>query len=161
MNEPPVEDVFGRSRRFRPNSKLVMLLAPAANHAAVSFRTAQQPKLSVWIMRSVADESLMAVVAAVVPRLETRLFTRRRPSQLLAVAFPVNTVRALSTEEVSRNSHPSTLKSVGVEVPVAVKKLATLAKFATNRKFWRLMFAAVTGIFAAAAVKVSVGLREP
>jgi hypothetical protein len=91
---------------------------------------------------------LIAVVAAVVPRLEMRLPTKRRPSRLLAVALPVTIATKLSDELPSRNSQRSTAKSVGVFVLVAVNTETMAAKFALNRKFWMLMSAAVIGMFA-------------
>jgi hypothetical protein len=162
MKEPPVLDVFGLFKTFRPNSKSVRAFAPAASIAAVSFSTAQFPKLSIILTRFVAEERTIAVVAAVVPRLVILFPLNTKPSMELAVALPVITVSAFKIDEVSRNSQFSTAKSVGVDVPVAVKKLAISAKLATKRKFCSATFAAVTGMFAVAAVlNVSVGRLLP
>jgi hypothetical protein len=162
MKEPPVLDVLGLFRTFRPNWKSVRAFAPAASIAAVSFSTAQFPKLSMILTRFVAEERTIAVVAAVVPRLEILFPLNKSPSIELAVAFPVIMLRAFRIDEVSRNSQFSTAKSVGVDVPVAVKKLAISAKLATKRKFCSATFAAVTGMFAVAAVlNVRVGRLLP
>ena len=109
---PAEVEVFGLVMTFRPQSKLVRFRAPAAINAAVSFRPAHTPKLSLTCHRSPPTTALIAVVAAVVPRLEIRLFANRNPSWLLAfVAAPVNTVRKFRALEESLNSQFSMLKS--------------------------------------------------
>lgn len=162
MKEPPVELVFGFDRRLPENSNDVRLFAPAASIQAVSFKIAQLPKLSAILTRDVAELSLIAVVAAVVPRLVIRLLVKVNPSQEFAVALPVKIVKAFKIELVSLNAQLSIWKSVGVEVPVAVNTDAISAKFITNSRFCRMMLAAVTGMFAVVAVvKVKVGRIEP
>ena len=120
MNEPPVELVFGRSQRFPPKSNEVICAVPAARIAAVSLRTAPTPKLSRILIRRWSLATMMAVVAAVVPRDETLLRVKESPSTEFAFAAATKTLSALRTLVVSRNSHISIAKS-GVRHVIVVE----------------------------------------
>ena len=100
-----------------------------------SFSTAQLPKLLQMVTRLVAEASLIAVVAADVPKLAMREPVNESPFMLFAVALPVTMLIKFRIALVSLNSQFSTAKSVGVFVLVAVKTEATSAKLATNRQF--------------------------
>jgi len=100
-----------------------MLLAPAASIQAVLFKIAKQPKLSAIFTRSVAVVNLIAVVAAVVPRLEITQLVNDNPAIAWALAELVTILTKFKTLLISRNSQESIEKSCGPVVIVPDAKV--------------------------------------